>query len=239
VSPAKYHEPGRARDHEPAPQRPVSVEGAAAREVTRGHRGHRHALPDLYRLPPVEVSRSGHPLPLEERRVPEADEHGRRTRGGEPSQRRDVHVVVVVVADEHRVERRQILEPDARRTMPPRPDPRERRDAVRPHRSVSTLTAVHLDQHGRVVDEGDAERSPADALGRLRGVGRVDPVPPRSAGRGSGSSAGSRGRSPRDPSTGSARRRSGRTPGRGTGEPRARSRPRRTRFPRRPTGRPG
>jgi hypothetical protein len=56
-------------------------------------------------------------VPPQQRRVTER----RDDRSIDLSQRRDVHVVVMVMTDEHEIDRRQIVEANPRRPMPPRP----------------------------------------------------------------------------------------------------------------------
>src|SRR4051794_3455408 len=87
-------------------------------------------------------------------------------------------MVVVIVADEHDVDRRQIAETDARRAMPLRPDVRRRRAALRPDRIGEDVEVVCLQQRRRVIDEGHAHPSVADALRRLLARRLVDPVAP-------------------------------------------------------------
>ena len=74
--------------------------------------------------------------------------------GGEPLDRRDVQVVVVIVRDQDDVDRRQILEREAGRRDPARAGERHglaRSDQLRIGQDVD---AVELDQQGRVADPG-------------------------------------------------------------------------------------
>ena len=93
-----------ALDDEPAPQRPIPVEEPAPRRMARRNGRDADAGRDLRGLPPVEVPAARDAVPGEVRRVAEAGEDGRMKRGVEAPQRRQVHVVVVVVAHEHGVD---------------------------------------------------------------------------------------------------------------------------------------
>src|SRR5205807_42120 len=95
------------------------------------------------------------------------------------SQCRHVHVVVMIVADQDEIDRRQILEANPRRTMPPRTNERNRRNALRPNRISEDVDAVHLNERGRVIDEGDPQPPVIDPLRRRRTVLRLGMVRPR------------------------------------------------------------
>ena len=71
---------------------------------------------------------------------------------------RVVEVVVVIVRDDHRVDRRQLGERDAaaRTSAAGRPS-RQRRGALAPDRIGEHAVAVDLDQHRRVAEPGDAQ----------------------------------------------------------------------------------
>jgi hypothetical protein len=66
-----------------------------------------------------------------------------------------VEVVVVVVRDHHDVDRRQILQGDARRLFAPRAEEAHRRGAVAEDRIGQDVEAARLHQHGRMADPGD------------------------------------------------------------------------------------
>ena len=68
-----------------------------------------------------------------------------------------VHVVVVVVGDEHGVDGRQVVEGDARRVHALGAGKRDRAGALRPDRIDEHALAARLDQKARVPDVGDAQ----------------------------------------------------------------------------------
>ncbi len=127
--------------------------------------------------------RSRHAFSPEERGITQPDVDGRLKRPGEASERRDVHVVLVVVRDENRVDPRQLLEQQARRPSPPDADARD--GALRPGRIGQDVDAVELDEQGGVVHECYADPAVADLGRRRRARRRVGEFPPGSPPRGS------------------------------------------------------
>ena len=83
----------------------------------------------------------------------------------------------MVVADDDRVNGRQVLEGDAGSVEARGADPAEGAGALGPDGVGEDVQALGLDQEGGVVDEGDAEFLALDALGRGRplGVGALGP----------------------------------------------------------------
>src|SRR5436305_12503961 len=75
-------------------------------------------------------------------------------------------MVVMRMRDEHRVERRQIIERDAGVIDPLRAGPRRRAGAFRPDGVDQDVDALRLDEHRRMADEGDAQRRSFRALRR-------------------------------------------------------------------------
>ncbi len=94
---------------EASPERAIAVAWTAAGEVLHGDRVDGRDA-DGGRLPPVDLDAARDALLLEECDVPEAGDDRHLVRLGETTQRLDAEVVVVVVADENHVDRRQILE---------------------------------------------------------------------------------------------------------------------------------
>ena len=68
-----------------------------------------------------------------------------------------VEVVVVVVAHQHQVDRRQLVERQPGRMVALRADEGERADPLRPDRVGEDVQAAVLDQQGGVVDVGDPQ----------------------------------------------------------------------------------
>ena len=136
-------------------------------------------MPDRERLPPVDLLGARDAVVGEVPRVAETGDDSRMEPRDEAPQRPQVHVVVVIVADHDEIDRRQVLEADPRRSMPLRPDPGDGANTLRPDGVGEDVQAVHLDQHRRVIDEGDAEVAAGDTC--RRDVGRdllpLGPVP--------------------------------------------------------------
>jgi len=89
-----------------------------------------------------------------------------RLQGGE------VHVVVMVVAEKHRIDGRQVLQGDAGRPHPARTHPRKRAGAIGKERVGEDVEAARLDEAGGLADEGDAQGAAVDApwRGGVRGI---------------------------------------------------------------------
>ena len=85
----------------------------------------------------------------------------------------------MVVADQHEIDARQILEADARRGDPARPEA-ERSGALTPDRIGEDVETLRLDQHGRVADPCHQHPRPVDAR-RRPGGGDRDAVGPGGA----------------------------------------------------------
>jgi hypothetical protein len=74
----------------------------------------------------------------------------------ETRERAEVHVVVVVVADEDRVDGRQVVEGDAGRGVSRRPGKHQRAGALRPDWVEEDIEAVDLDEETRMTHERGA-----------------------------------------------------------------------------------
>jgi hypothetical protein len=79
-------------------------------------------------------------------------------------------MVVVIVRDQHRVDRRQIVEGDGRLVRPPRPGEAERADPLRPDRIDQEVEATDLEEDAGMPGRADAQIG--DPLRRL--VARQD-----------------------------------------------------------------
>src|SRR3546814_105507 len=86
-------------------------------------------------------------------------------------------MVGMIVAEEHEVDRRQVVEGHARRPHPLRPDEGEGRYPFRPDRVGKDVEAARLHQHRRMADPGDAHRPARHPAGRHRRCHR-DPLRP-------------------------------------------------------------
>src|SRR3546814_7106554 len=77
----------------------------------------------------------------------------------QPLERRHIHMVVMIVAEEHDVDLRQIIEPYARRPHPFRPREGEGRGAFRPDRVGQYVEALGLHEHRRMAHPCDGARA--------------------------------------------------------------------------------
>src|SRR5262245_21693865 len=97
-----------------APERAAQIEQAALRPVLRRRDGYREAA-ERGLFPPIELDDATETQAFKRTLQPEARDDQRRMPPVELTEGRDVEMVVVAVADEHRVDVRQRLERDARR----------------------------------------------------------------------------------------------------------------------------
>ena len=77
-----------------------------------------------------------------------------------------IHVVVVVVRHQHRVDLRQVVEGDAGRIHALGADERKGTGAIRPHRIDQNVSPARLQQEAGVADVGHAHRVAGDLRGR-------------------------------------------------------------------------
>ncbi len=99
-------------------------------------------------------------------------------RGLQPPKRRHIEMIVMVVADQNQIDRRKVLESNARWAMPSRSGKWEWRDALRPDRIGQDVDSIELQQCGRVIDEGDTQAALIDARRRWRAEQRVGSAAP-------------------------------------------------------------
>ena len=118
------------------------------------------------RGPPQSRATGSSPAAAQDRVVAEAGDDQRPVALPEAAQRRQVHMVVMIVADEDEVDPRQVLEADAGRAHPARADEGERRGALRPDRIGEDVEALGLDEHGGMADPGDQHLVARDAARR-------------------------------------------------------------------------
>ena len=148
----------RRRRHAPAtPQRPVAVAEPARAEVPR-RRAPDGKLADARFLPPVElegVARAALPY---ERRQPEGHEPPRlRMRRGQTPHGAVIQVVVVIVREQHGVDRREPGERDRGGHAAARACELNGRRALAPDGIREQVETPHLQQEGRMPDPGEHE----------------------------------------------------------------------------------
>ena len=98
---------------------------------------------------------------------------------GKATERGDVEMIVVVVALEHEIDFRKVVKRNAGRAMALGAGERNGAGALRPDGIAENVDAIHLDQERGVADEGDADGSVGDAVGRDGAGGGVNPFAPR------------------------------------------------------------
>ena len=175
----EVHRAGGTRDHEARPERAIPIEEPAPRKVLRRDGGHPDSLANAGGFPPVELVDVARSPSDEHGPVGERHEDPGAVLGRETIERRDVQVIVVVMADERDVDRRKLLPCQTRGVDALRSREGDRARALRPDRIGQDVQPVHLDEDGRVVDERDAHRAAPDAV---RGIGRrrdLRPLSPR------------------------------------------------------------
>lgn len=154
----------RARQGEAAPEGPIPVEETAPGKVLCGRRGdpepgvpgHRSALP------PVELVHLGESGCFDPAAVAEPG-HDRWLVGIRQSpQCRQIHVVVVVVAEQNEVDGGQIVEAQPGWAVALRAGEGYGTDPLGPDGVGQHVEAVHLDEDGCVIDPGDPQATSGD-----------------------------------------------------------------------------
>src|SRR5712664_4144756 len=87
-------------------------------------------------------------------------------------------MIVMIVAQQNRIDWREVLKAQAGRTVPPRTQPSNRAGAFRPDWIGEDIPSVHLDEHRGVINEGDAQATLADLKRRRRSRRSVGPRTP-------------------------------------------------------------
>src|SRR5207237_6180943 len=142
-------------------------------------RGHGDAgAGGLQRLPPVELVHSLQLKLLQKRSVPQAGDEARVMRFLEPHERVDIEMVVVVVSDEHEVDRRQLIKREPRGAYPLGADPPQGAYPLRIHRVREDIQTPELDQERDVIDERERDLPVIEAGGRRRSGAVLDPFRP-------------------------------------------------------------
>ncbi len=116
----------RTLQHQSAPQRAIAIERAAPGEMLRRDRRHARAVAQRGALPPVQFGHIAHADLVQAARIAQRGKHRRVVRFFEAPQRGQVEMIVVVMAEQHGINRRQVFEADAGRAMAARADPRQR-----------------------------------------------------------------------------------------------------------------
>ncbi len=159
---AEIEAPGRSHDGPGGPEPRIGVPEATLGEVLR-RRAHNPEPAVLEGLPPVELHHARQALAAEPGLEAERDHEERIVGGPEPLHGVEIQVIEMVVRDDHEVNRRQVLEREARRLEPPRPRPRDRARARAPVRIREQVDPVELQQDRRVPDPRHRRLGPVRA----------------------------------------------------------------------------
>jgi hypothetical protein len=151
---------------QPAPQTPVEVERRAPREVLGWREHHHDAGRHLHRLPPVQLVHVADAVAREHLAHAQPGHDLRRRVRLQALQRAHAEVIVVVVAEQHHVDGRQVLEADAGSAEPLGPHEPEWAAARLPDGVRQHVEPVVLDERGGVPHPRDAHLAPVHALCR-------------------------------------------------------------------------
>src|SRR5882757_4466196 len=165
---------------ESAPKGAIAVTRATTRPVLcRGEGNCR--VPRFHALPPVELVHRVQAELLEKSSVPEAGDESRRVHFLETQECFDIEVVVVIVRDEHQMDRWQLLKRKAGITDAFRADATERTGALRINRIGQYIEARELQQKRDVIDEGERDLTGCQRVRQRRARTVVDPLRPQFA----------------------------------------------------------
>ena len=160
----------RRRDHPGAPEPEILIAQPAPRRVLRGRRGERHPA-ERRALPPVELDHVRRAERDEQRLHAERHEESRMVRVHETPHRVFVEMVVVIVRDDHRVNRRQVLEAQPGRNDPAWPRELHGARALAPVRIREDVEAIELHE-GRSRESPLRRSGPPAAASRARAIRR-------------------------------------------------------------------
>src|SRR5919197_3747297 len=121
------------------------------------HARHAELVGSLRGLPPIEFRNVADSAGVKQRTIPEAGYEARPVLGAQPGERLDVQMVVMVMADEHEIDRRQVFEPQSGRSMPLRAGPGDRAGALGPDGIGEDVEAPGLNEHGGMIYKGDPQ----------------------------------------------------------------------------------
>src|SRR6266853_5151151 len=135
------------------PERRVAIEGPArGKMLRRGERDGRSRA-RRGRIPPVHFLDFLDALRTQKHLVAEGDKHPRRKPLIQPSQNRQIQVIVVIVTDDHQIDPRQGFEIDPGLAHSFGTDPAEWTGALRPYGIGENVQSRQLNENRRVVDE--------------------------------------------------------------------------------------
>ena len=157
-------EEARAARHqrESTPQGAVAIQQTSRGEVLRRRQRDRQNG-GLRLLPPIELLDPANAGGSNEGPVAERRHDDRIEAFGEHAERGQVAVIVVVVAEQHHRDGRQVVEAHGRLPDSPRSDQVQRTCALGIHRVGQDVPGRRLNQEGRVADERDDRRGAVES----------------------------------------------------------------------------
>ena len=128
-----------------------------------GRRADHRQPPELDAVPPVHLDHLGDPPLPEPLAEPQRHEEPRLVLAGQAVHRRRVEVVIVIVGDHDRVDRREVGEGETRWDEAARPGEADRTRSVTPDGVSQNVDPVELDQERGVADPGGGRMRPVGA----------------------------------------------------------------------------
>src|SRR5712692_9701990 len=125
--------------------------------MLRRYEGHLERIVELNLVPPIELTQILETKGADSPRVAGGSEDGRRKALPELCQRRDIHMVIVIVAEQDDIDLRQVFERHARLAHSLGTDPAKGACTLRPDRIGQDGHGTGLDQKCRMVDESNRD----------------------------------------------------------------------------------
>ena len=167
-------DPRRRRQHVSAPQGHSPVVQAARRPVIGRPQVSGDAVAEIHRSIPVAgLDRDIRMAGANDRIVAERRHEVRPVAPPQAIEAGQIEMVIMIVRQQHRVDRRQVRERDARRIDPPGPGEIERTGALGKDRIDQNVAVSHLDQKGRMADQRGPQirRRGGRFVGERAGIG--------------------------------------------------------------------
>ena len=147
------------RQQESTPQGTVSIQWTPRGKVLRRRQHDRHGG-GLRLLPPIELLDSPNPCGFHNRPVSQRRDYERVEALREQSERVQIAVIVVIVTEQHRRDRRQVVEGDSQLPNSPRSNDVQWAGALGIHRVGQNIPRRRLNQKCGVTDERRDSRGP-------------------------------------------------------------------------------
>src|SRR5438067_1989616 len=146
-----------------APERSVHVAQTAPRKMFGRNTRDAESISDFRILPPIEFNSFCDAIRFKQRTISKSYYESRLMLNIQTTERLNVQMVVMIMADDDYINRRQITKAQTRGLTPFWTRPGDGASALRPDRISQDVHVVHLNKRGRVIDKGDTQASFADA----------------------------------------------------------------------------